>query len=303
MIRDGEGFDPEIGSDVGVSDGCIRDMLARVAAIGYGGDVSMFLPFATIAAMLTFSLQSGSNGNSIYVEADGARLLFDAGISGLTAERRMAIHGRDIRDVDALIISHDHVDHVRGAGVYHRKYGMPVYITKPTMEATWCELGEISDLRFFGSGDALSFGHVTVYTIRTPHDAADGVAFVVEGEGKRLGILTDLGHPFAGLQELLEEVDAAYLETNYDPKMLDRGSYPPHLKSRIRGPGGHLSNLESATMLKACSRRRPKWLAVAHLSEDNNRPELAIDAQHQAVGRSYPVYHASRNRVSEILEV
>lgn len=253
--------------------------------------------------MRTFSLQSGSNGNSIYVEANGVRLLFDAGISGLTAERRMALHGRDIRDVDALIISHDHIDHVRCAGVYARKYALPVYMTQRTLEATWCDLGAIPDLRFFNSGDRLEFGHVVVHTIRTPHDAADGVAFVVECDQKRLGILTDLGHPFAGLQELLGEVDGAYLETNYDPRMLERGSYPLHLKSRIRGPGGHLSNHEAAALLKSCGRRRPKWMAVAHLSEDNNHPDLAVAAQHDAVGRTYPVFHASRNRVSEVFEV
>ncbi len=253
--------------------------------------------------MRTFSLQSGSNGNSIYVEANGVRLLFDAGISGSLAERRMAAHGRNIRDVDALIISHNHIDHLRCAGIYQRKFGFPIYITRRTLTATWCNLGKLSDVRYFDSGDSLTFGHVTVHTIRTPHDAADGVAFVIECEGKRLGILTDLGHPFRGLQDLLEQVDGAYLECNYDPEMLETGSYPAMLKARIRGDGGHISNDESAMLLRACARRRPKWIAVAHLSEENNRPELAISAQHSAVGRDYPVHHASRHEVSELLFV
>src|SRR3989304_3101333 len=216
--------------------------------------------------MRTFSLQSGSNGNAIYVEADGVRLLFDAGISGALAERRMTVHDRDIRDVDALIISHDHIDHVRCAGIYQRKFGLPIYITRRTLTATWCNLGKLSDVRYFQSGDSLSFGHVIVHTLRTPHDAADGVVFVVECEGKRLGILTDLGHPFRELQDLLEQVDAAYLECNYDPEMLETGTYPMELKARIRGAGGHLSNDESASLLRTCGRHRPKWIAVAHLS-------------------------------------
>jgi len=253
--------------------------------------------------MRTFSLQSGSNGNAIYVEADSVRLLFDAGISGALAERRMAVHGRDIRDVDALIISHDHIDHVRCAGVYQRKFGLPIYMTRRTQSATWCRLGKLSDVRYFQSGDSVSFGHVVVHTVRTPHDAADGVAFVVECEGKRLGILTDLGHPFHGLQNVLEQVDAAYLECNYDPEMLETGSYPPVLKARIRGEGGHLSNDESASMLRVCGHRRPKWIAVAHLSQENNRPELAVTAQHAAVSRDYPVHHASRYEASELLTV
>lgn len=253
--------------------------------------------------MKTFSLQSGSNGNAIYVEADGVRLLFDAGISGSMAQRRMAVHGRDIRDVDALIISHDHVDHIRCAGIYHRKFGIPLYITPETSAASWCDLGPVRDVRGFRSGDTLEFENVAVRTIATPHDAADGVAFVIESEGKRLAILTDLGHPFKGLLEVLESVDAAYLECNYDERMLDAGPYPPHLKERIRGNGGHLGNHEAAFLLRKCRRRRPQWVAVAHLSQDNNRPELAIEAQRDAVGREYPVYLASRDRCSEMLTV
>ena len=253
--------------------------------------------------MRTFSLQSGSNGNSVYVEANGVRLLFDAGISGSMAERRMAVHGRDIRDVDALIISHDHVDHLRCAGIYQRKFGIPIHITRATLAATWCDLGRVSDVEHFQAGDSLTFGRVVVHTVRTPHDAADGVGFVVECEGRRLAILTDLGHPFDGLLDLLESVDAAYLESNYDPELLQKGRYPPRLKARIRGPNGHLSNDEAAELLRACGRRRPRWVAVAHLSEENNRPELAIEAQRAAVGQTYTVHHASRYDCSEVMTV
>ena len=142
---------------------------------------------------------------------------------------------------------------------------------------------------------------MVVHTVQTAHDAADGVAFVVECEGKRLGVLTDLGHPFDGLQEVLESLDAAYLECNYDPEMLATGPYPPALKARIRGPHGHLSNDDSAALLRACGHRRPKWVAVAHLSEENNSPELAISTQRDAVGHDYPVHHAPRYETSEML--
>lgn len=257
------------------------------------------------ARMLTFSLQSGSNGNSIYVEAGDARLLFDAGISGKMAERRMAEHGRDIRDVNALIVSHEHHDHIACAGIYHRKFGLPVHVTRATLErrCRWGNLGKMTDVNHFRSGDSLRFADVTVHTIATAHDAIDGVAFVVEFEGKRLGILTDLGHPFPGLQDVLESVDAAYLEANFDTTLLEASTYPRALKERIRGPGGHLSNDESASLLAACGRRRPEWVAVAHLSQDNNRPELAMAAQRQAVGRDFPVFHASRYGCSEMLTV
>ena len=253
--------------------------------------------------MLTFSLQSGSNGNCIYVEAGGARLLFDAGLSGLATANRMAQHGREIRDVQGVIISHDHIDHIQCAGILQRKFGIPIYVTRRTLAATYCKLGRLSDVRYFESGDTLEFGRARVHTIRTPHDAADGVAFVVECEGKKLGILTDLGHPFPGLQTLFEQLDAAYLECNYDPEMLESGSYPELLKARIRGHGGHLSNDEAARLLKSCTKKRPKWIAVAHLSAENNRPQLALEAQYTAVSRDYPVYHASRYDCSPILTV
>ena len=215
----------------------------------------------------------------------------------------MAVHGRDIRDVNGVIISHDHRDHVHCAGIYQRKFGLPIYITRRTQAATWCDLGELTDVRHFESGGALDFGGVMVYTIPTSHDAADGVGFVVECEGKRLAILTDLGHPFDGLRDVLESVDGAYLESNYDPHLLDVGAYPAHLKARVRGDSGHLSNEDAAELVRACGRSRPRWVAVAHLSEENNRPDLAIGAVRGAVGRSFPVHYASRYDTSPLLKV
>ncbi|MEO1995616.1 MAG: MBL fold metallo-hydrolase, partial [Planctomycetaceae bacterium] len=151
--------------------------------------------------MKMVALQSGSNGNCIYVEADGVRLLFDAGISGKQAEDRLAARGRDIRKVDALLISHEHRDHSRCMGTYQRKYGIPIHVTRKTLAATQerQDLGEIKDIRHYSSGTSLQFGAVTVETIPTPHDGVDGVAFVVDDGRHRLGILTDLGHKFGEL--------------------------------------------------------------------------------------------------------
>jgi phosphoribosyl 1,2-cyclic phosphodiesterase len=252
--------------------------------------------------VITFSLQSGSNGNSIYVEADGVRLLFDAGISGRRAKLRMAGYQRDIRQVDALLLSHDHADHVRCAGIYQRLFGMPIYITARTYRAARWQLGKVRDLRHFDAGEPLSFGPVTVHTYPTPHDAADGVVFVVECGGKRLGIFTDLGHPFERLAGLLESVDAAYLESNYDPLMLEKGPYPLLLKERIRGFGGHLSNEESAGLVRLCGRRH-KWIALAHLSEQNNHPDLALETHRGVLGSADGLTVAGRYGVSELLRV
>jgi phosphoribosyl 1,2-cyclic phosphodiesterase len=253
--------------------------------------------------VLTFSLQSGSNGNAIYVEAAGVKLLFDAGISGRQARLRMAAHGRDIRAVDAVLLSHSHFDHTRCAGVYQRLFKLPVYATP----ATACTIAPYAerkgDVRLFLPGDTLDFDGVSVHALPTPHDAEQSVAFVVTCEGKRLGILTDLGHPFERLARLMTDLDAAYLESNYDPVMLAEGSYPPELKARIRGDGGHLSNDEAAALVRGCGRHRPRWVALAHLSEHNNVPELALETHRAVLGRDYPMTIASRYGVSEMLKV
>jgi phosphoribosyl 1,2-cyclic phosphodiesterase len=251
----------------------------------------------------TFALQSGSNGNAIYVEADGVRLLFDAGISGRQARLRMAEHDRDIRQVRALILSHAHSDHTGCAGIYQRLFHLPIYAAPATHRYMARFDRRLRDVRHFRPGDTLDFGPVSVYALPTPHDAPDSVAFVVTCGGKRLGILTDLGHPFAALAGALANLDAAYLESNYDPVMLTEGPYPPDLQDRIRGAGGHLSNEESAELLKGCGRRRPRWVALAHLSEHNNRPELALDTHRRRLGRDYPLHLASRYHVSEVFEV
>lgn len=177
--------------------------------------------------MRIISLQSGSNGNCIYVEGDGVRLLLDAGISGVQAQERLAAHGRDIRDVDAVVISHDHSDHVRALGVFQRKFGLPVHVTAPTLRvaAQRQRLGRLGTICHFSAAGVLRFGNLAVHTIRTPHDGVDGVAFVVDDGRRRFGLLTDLGHPFDGLEKLVRSLDAVLLESNYDPAMLLR--HPP----------------------------------------------------------------------------
>jgi len=244
--------------------------------------------------VFAIALQSGSNGNSIYVESGGARLLFDAGICGVRAEARLSALGRDIRAVDAVIISHDHSDHVKYAGVYHRKYGLPVYVTQDTLESSLQRhrLGKLRDVKFFRAGQGLVFGGMRVTTLRTPHDCRDGVAFVVSSGGKSLGILTDLGHPFDGLPSVLAGLDAVFIESNYDPAMLARGPYPAFLKRRIAGPAGHLSNLEAALLLK--EGRRLKWACLSHLSENNNHPSVALRTHRSVLGPGLPIYAASR---------
>ena len=225
--------------------------------------------------MKVISLQSGSNGNCIYVETESLRLLIDAGITGSQAEQRLAAAGRDIRDVDALLISHAHADHVRCMGVYQRKFGLPIFVTQQTLATVRrrSRQGELTDVRSFVAGSTIRFDSVSVETVPTPHDSVDSVAFIIDDGRRRLGILTDLGHAFDGLDAVVRSLDSVILESNYDPDMLASGPYPEQLKQRIRGPGGHLSNIEAAELLADTVNGRLKWACLAHLSERNNEPE------------------------------
>ena len=253
-------------------------------------------------SVTVISLQSGSSGNCLYVEAAGVRLLLDAGISGRQAEQRLAAHGIDIRRVDALVLSHDHRDHVRAAGIFQRKYGLPLHATAPTLAACrWC-LGPLEEVVTFQAGATLDFGAIQVQTCPTPHDAADGVVLVVQTAGARVGVLTDLGHAFAELPALVQSLDAVVLESNYDPQLLAAGRYPPHLKQRIAGPGGHISNLEAAALLAGCDGNL-QWACLAHLSEQNNRPELALAASRRRVGPDRILHVASRYEAGALLQV
>ncbi len=253
--------------------------------------------------MIAISIQSGSNGNCIYVEAEGVRLLFDAGLSGRRAEQRLGSRGRDIRLVHALIVSHEHADHVRCAGVFHRKFRLPLYITRRTLHAAKDRMGTLRDVCYFKAGARLRFGKVSVQTLPTPHDGADAVAFVVSCGGKRLGILTDLGHVFGALRKTVSSLDAVFIESNYDPEMLAHGPYWRSLKERIRGPGGHLSNLEAACLLRDCARDRLQWACLAHLSEVNNDPELALATHRRILGRRFSLHVAGRYGPSDLLKV
>ncbi len=256
--------------------------------------------------MIAISLQSGSSGNCIYVETPGAKLLFDAGITGVQAAERLAAHGRDIRAIDAVIISHDHGDHIRHAGVFQRKYGLPIYVTPATLAAasSRCTLGTLKDVRHFRSSEKLRFNDACVHSIPTPHDGADGSVFVVEAGMKRLGIMTDLGHVFQGLTHLVASLDAVFLESNYDPDMLASGPYPAYLKQRIRGPHGHLSNPEAAELLRrAAEGKRLKWACLSHLSEQNNHPDLALRTHRSVLAECITLYTADRYRASGVFTV
>jgi phosphoribosyl 1,2-cyclic phosphodiesterase len=253
--------------------------------------------------MEAIALQSGSNGNSIYIETAGVKLLFDAGLNCSESARRLAGHGINIRDIDAVVISHDHADHVRHAGALQRKFKLPLYMTEITLDASLArhKLGRIENVNYFRAGKSIYIGDVCIRTIATPHDGADGVVFIIESGNKRLGIMTDLGHVFEGLHQEIARLDAVFLESNYDPDMLTKGPYPSFLKKRIQGPRGHISNRESAELLSYG--KRLKWACLSHLSQQNNYPALALKTHRMIVPQTLPLHVAGRDKATAILKI
>ncbi len=254
--------------------------------------------------MITFSLQSGSNGNSIYVETSDASFLVDCGLTGKKAQERMAVHDRHPKNLTAVIVSHDHRDHTCGVGVISRRFEVPIHAsvgTARSMPKKGC--GHIPKLHEFTAGDTLVFGETRVETIPTPHDGTDGVAFVVEGDGVRLGVFTDLGHPFPGLLEAIASTDACYIESNYDVAMLDNGGYPEILKERIRGDGGHISNDEAADLAREAAKGRLKRYILSHLSGENNAPDVALETAREKCPEDLILHLAGRYSTSEVFEI
>jgi phosphoribosyl 1,2-cyclic phosphodiesterase len=153
------------------------------------------------------------------------------------------------------------------------------------------------------AGESLDMGDIVVHTVPTPHDGVDGVAFVVEVDGKRLGVLADLGHVFDGLGEIISSLDGVFIESNYDPQMLRDGPYPWSLQQRISGPRGHISNGEAGKLLASSAGAKLQWAVLSHLSAENNQPDLAGKTVRSIVGPALPVHVASRYEASGLFEL
>ena len=221
-------------------------------------------------------LASGSSGNAVYAECAEGAVLVDAGVSMRRIVEGLSRIGASIERVRAAVVTHDHVDHCRGAGVLARRHGIPLFMTRGTFERRAKDLHRTPPPTLFAGGDVLAVAGIRIETIPTPHDGVEPVAVILERHGARAGVLTDLGHPFDGLAALLADLDAVLLESNYAPESLRRGPYPPHLQARIRNAGGHLSNGEAAALVRDHAGERLGVLLLAHLSENNNTPECAL---------------------------
>jgi len=219
------------------------------------------------------SLGSGSRGNATLIEAGDTLAMVDCGFSAKETERRMHRLGYAPADLDALLVTHEHGDHVRGVPVLARKYDLPVWLTRGTHGALRDDA--IATLNFFDGHGVFSIGALHVHPFTVPHDAREPCQFVFECAGQRLGVLTDTSRMTPHILASLDACDALLLECNHDVDMLARGPYSAALKVRVGGPLGHLSNGQAGSLLDRLDCSRLQHLVAMHLSDKNNRPELA----------------------------
>lgn len=259
------------------------------------------------------SIASGSSGNCIYAGTENTHLLVDAGISGKRIEAGLNSIELKTADMQGILITHEHIDHISGLGVLARRYGIPMYATAGTIEAVLRtkSVGKVEESLFHVIEPEVDFviGDITVEPISISHDAADPVAYKMHQGDKSMAVITDLGKYDKNIVDKLQNLDVLLLEANHDVQMLQVGSYPYPLKQRILGERGHLSNERSGQLLGQLLHDHFKTVFLGHLSKENNYEELAYETVRLEVtmgenpysGNDFPMYVAKRDEVSPIV--
>ncbi|WP_054112896.1 MBL fold metallo-hydrolase [Marinagarivorans algicola] len=214
------------------------------------------------------SLGSGSEGNATLIQSGKTLLLLDCGFSLKGLSERLKRLALTPADITAVLVTHEHADHIRGVGPLTRKYGTAAYMSAGTASAK--TLGKIPHTTVIAAGEILKIGSVDIEVHSVPHDAREPTQFIFNACGRRLGVLTDLGSIPDELAQRYSDLDALLLEANHDPEMLARGSYPASLKQRVGGYWGHLSNQQSAQLIEQINVGRLQHLVLAHISQKNN---------------------------------
>lgn len=242
-------------------------------------------------------LSSGSKGNAIYISGGKTSILIDAGLSGIEIERRLASRDIQPESLDAIIVSHEHSDHIQGVGVLSRRFDLPVYISKKT-EVAASQMGSAKVFKNFECGSSFQIKDLTLHPFSVSHDAQDPAGFTVRQNGVKVGIATDLGHSTAMVKEHLKECSFLVLEANHDIDMLINGPYPWPIKQRIRSRTGHLSNESTKKLLMEIPHDKLKHVVLSHLSETNNTPQKALSVVGQAISKNSTKLSVARQDIS-----
>ena len=228
------------------------------------------------------SLGSGSRGNATLIESGSTLVMVDCGFSCRETERRLARLGRGAEQLAAILVTHEHGDHIRGVSALAREYGLPVWLSAGTQ--LMLRDDALPEIHCFDGQAGFCLGDLGIQPFTVPHDAREPCQFVFADGNHRFGLLTDTGRITAHIRASLDGCDALMLECNHDPAMLAGGPYSASLKARVGGPLGHLSNAQAASLLESIDSSRLQHVVAAHLSEKNNAPELARVALAAALG-------------------
>lgn len=222
------------------------------------------------------ALGSGSKGNAVFISGGDSAVLVDAGLSGIELERRMAAKGLSPDMLSAVVVTHEHTDHIKGAGILSRRFDIPLYLNQKTMQAASKKLGAIEGAMNFKCGVPFHIGDLKIDPFSISHDAADPSGFTLEHGGVKMGLATDLGVATHLVKTHLKGCSLLYLEANHDPDMLNNGPYPWYLKQRVKSRLGHLSNAAAGDLVNDIRDNALCHVILAHLSHENNTPEIAL---------------------------
>ena len=259
------------------------------------------------------SLYSGSSGNCLFVETDNTKILIDAGVSQRKIVDALASFNVDLSEIDAILVTHEHSDHIKNLGVISQKYDIPVYINSKTLNSIPSQKEKISEenRKLFTSNKTFSVNELDIFPFSIPHDAIDPCGFNIFYKGKKITIATDIGHIEKKMLNNFKDSDFILLEANYDPDILKYSRYPYVLKQRILSPVGHLSNTTAGKTLAEIVSKSPncKKAMLGHLSKENNFPELALKTVQEELERenisskSFSLSVASRDYPSKLIKI
>ncbi len=226
-------------------------------------------------------LASGSSGNSVYIATENTHILIDAGLSGKSIENGLKSVGSTSSLIDAIFVTHEHSDHIAGIGVLSRKHNIPIYAT----EKTWKQIDKIRNIGIIGEHNKKTvyiqenciINDIIINPFPIPHDSAAPVGYCIFAQNAKLSVATDIGHVTECIKESIVDSDAILIEANHDVDMLINGRYPEHLKKRVLGQNGHLSNVCSGRLIAEIMSNRLRYVFLGHLSEENNDPAVAYE--------------------------
>lgn len=247
------------------------------------------------------ALASGSNGNCYYLGNDTEAVLVDAGLSARQLQLRIAEKGIDQKKIKAILITHEHSDHCRGARVLSKRLNIPVYLTKKTY-LTLSRQHQPADTRWFEPNQTFQLGEFEISAFSKLHDAVDACSFLISYAGKNVGVMTDIGNPCEQVKTHLGFCHVVFLETNYDEDMLQNGPYPYYLKERVASDLGHLSNIQAFNLVKEHAGESLKTIFLSHISGENNTPEKAYSV-FESLKEKYHVELTSRHQATEVFSI